>query len=224
MFKKKDSEISFKKINDTYYYSYINPNGQYLTDEFGYKDFLIAENFSNNHALCYNGIYSNKLGRKYQYSPRFLDNTGKYYNYSEFYSTYLSYSDTNDSCGPEILSEFYFEAITKTFVNNYLVVKHLDEGAGYSALYKLTEYSGSDGKSFYDLDKVKLIYKSDELSQFELSQYSSPYDMRLPIISKYYLPGTETLLTIARIYNDKFAIIDEFGNYIFEAIYDNIIM
>jgi hypothetical protein len=57
-----------------------------------------------------------------------------------------------------------------------------------------------------------------------MSQYKSPYDMRLPIISNFYEPGTETLLTVVRIYSDKFAIVDANGNYIFEAIYDNIII
>ena len=48
--------------------------------------------------------------------------------------------------------------------------------------------------------------------------------MQLPVISSYYESGKETILTIVRIYTDKFAIVDVDGNYIFPAIYDNIIM
>lgn len=210
--------------NNEYYYSYINPKGEKLADEYGIQDFLIAENFSNNHALCYNGIYYDKVGNKFRYSPRFINNNGKYYEYNDFYALNLSVVDQNNNCGTEILSDFYFKAQNKIFINNYLVVKHNDEGAGYSSLFKINEFIDLKGNSFYDLEKVKLIYDNKELSQFELGQYTSPYDMKLPVITKFYEPGVETILTIVRIYSDKFAIVDANGNYILEAIYDNIIM
>ncbi len=210
-------------VGDTYYYSYINPKGELLTDEDGFDKFLIAENFSSNHALCYNGVYYTTVGRKFRYSLRFLDNTGKYYDYNDFYATYAPNPYESNDCGTEILKDFYFKSLSKSFVNNYLVVKNFDEGAGYCSLFKVTEYSDSNNK-FYDLEKTKLVYASDKLSQFEMGQYTSPYDMRLPIISNFYEPGTETLLTVVRIYSDKFAIVDANGNYIFEAIYDNIII
>lgn len=211
-------------IDDTYYYSYINYKGEFLIDEGGYSNFLIAENFSNNHALCYNGTYFKKVGTKYRYAPRFINNEGKYYKYDEFYDVNISALKTSNSCGAEILTDLYFKAQVKTFVNDYLVVKHYDEGAGNSALYKITEYTDLKGNPIYDLEKIKLVYESEEISQFEKSQYASPYDMRLPILSEFYEPGKETLLTIVRIYSDKFAVVDENGNYIFPAIYDNIIM
>lgn len=211
-------------IGDIYYYSYINPKGEKLTDENGYSDFLIAENFSNNHALCYNGVYYKTVGRNFRYAPRFINNRGEYYEYDDFYAVNISKISTSNSCGTEILSDLYFKSQVKTFVNDYLVVKHYDEGAGYSALYKITEYPVDGSPSIFDLEKIKLVLDQEDLSQFEKSQYASPYDMRLPIISKFYEPGKETLLTVVRIYTDKFAIFDANGNYIFPAIYDNIIM
>lgn len=211
-------------IDDIYYYSYINPKGELLSDEDGFTNFLIAENFSNNHALCYNGVYYKTVGRNFRYALRFINNKGIYYNYDEFYAVNVSKISTSNSCGTEILSDLYFKSQAKTFIQDYLVVKHYDEGAGYSALYKITEYPTDDNSSIFDLEKIKLVLDQEDLSQFEKSQYASPYDMRLPIISTFYNPGEETLLTIARIYTDKFTIFDANGNYIFPAIYDNIIM
>lgn len=207
-------------INDVYYYSYINPNGQLLVDENGFSNFLIAENFSNNHALCYNGIYYKTVGRNFRYAARFIDNKGNYYGYDAFYDSNSSKISTNDSCGLEILSDIYFRAQVKTFVNDYLVVKHKDEGAGYTAIYKIT----NSIETGVQLEQIPLVYDSEELTQFEISQYAYPYDMQLPVISSYYESGKETILTVVRIYTDKFAIVDADGNYIFPAIYDNIIM
>lgn len=211
-------------IDGTYYYSYVNSKGEKLTDELGIQNFLIAENFSNNHALCYNGVYYSTVGTKFRYAPRFINNEGKYYDYDDFYSLNISSVNINDDCGVEILSDFYFKAQNKVFVKDYLVVRHIDEGAGYSSLFKINEYKDSKNNPFYDLEKVKLVYDNKELSQFEVGQYTSPYDMKLPVVSKFYEPGVETVLTIVRIYSDKFAIVDAEGKYIFEAIYDNIIM
>lgn len=211
-------------INDIYYYSYINPKGQLLTDENGISNFLIAENFSNNHALCYNGIYYKTVGRNFRYAARFINNQGVYYQYDNFYDLNSSKISTNDSCGLEILSDLYFRAQVKTFVGDYIVVKHNDEGAGYTAIYKITKNTDSGIDSYDELVQIPLVYDSKELTQFEKSQYAYPYDMQLPIISSFYEIGKDTVLTIVRIYTDKFAIVDAGGNYIFPAIYDNIIM
>lgn len=211
-------------INDIYYYSYINPKGQLLTDENGISNFLIAENFSNNHALCYNGVYYKTVGRNFRYAARFINNQGVYYQYDNFYDLNSSKISTNDSCGIEILSDLYFRAQVKTFVSDYVVVKHNDEGAGYTAIYKITKNTDSGIDSYDELVQIPLVYDSKELTQFEKSQYAYPYDMQLPIISSFYEIGKDTVLTIVRIYTDKFAIVDAGGNYIFPAIYDNIIM
>lgn len=210
-------------IDDEYYYSYINKDGKLLKDSEGFENFIIAENFNNNHALVYNGVYYSTVGRNYRYSPRFINTDGIYYNYQDFYVSTISKSDPSDNCGKEILKDFYFKNFVNNFYYNYLVVKSNDEGAGYYSLYTLKVY-GSGSDQFTDLEAIKLVYESENMSQFEKSQYTYPYDMRQPVYSDFYTPGEKTLLVVARIFTDKFSIVDMNGNYLFEAIYDNIIL
>lgn len=210
-------------INDEYYYSFISPEGTLLKDEAGYENFLIAENFSNNHALVYNGDYFRPIGRKYRYSPRFINTNGLYYNYDDFYISTIAVSHESDNCGKEILTDFYFNSQTRNFVSDYLVVKFNTGGAGYSSLYKINTYD-NDGNPFTDLENLKLVYESDELTPFEKDQYRYPYDMKLPTFSEFYEKGKTTILIAVRIYTDKYALVDGNGNYLFEAIYDNIIL
>jgi hypothetical protein len=210
-------------INEEYYYSYINKDGQLLKDSDGFDKFIIAENFSNKHALVYNGVYYSTVGRNFRYSPRFINTEGAYYNYQDFYSSTISKVDKSDSCGKEIMKDFYFKAFVNNFYSDFLVVKNNDEGAGYSSLYKINVY-GTGTDQFKDLEAIKLHYESENMSQFELSQYTYPYDMRQPVYSEFYSPNERTLLVVVRIYTDKYAIVDMNGNYLFEAIYDNIIL
>ena len=202
-----------RSIDEDFYYSFMNTSGQLLTDENDNQLFEDAHNFHSGLALVFTGqpcefIYGadNEVLISF-YSAQYIDSTGHYPSFS--------YIDARS----RDKSKYLDKMIMGDFVGDLVAFRMITGGASYYTLNKKT-ISGSTAR----IEEINLKAKNQDLPQMEKDSYRKPYSIAYLKESPYYIDGQTTLLCVARVYSDNYGIIDESGQYIFDALYERVIL
>lgn len=198
-----------KVVGGVEYYSFINDKGEILTDENGDSLFEDANNFHNGLALIFTGKPYHKIEGSdvVYYSYRYIASDQTYPGFS--------YRDSRVTNKNQCLSKMIFS----DFVGDYMYVKMITSGAGYYELYK---NEPEDGKPTFT--KIKLQTKNEELTISERDSYSTPYAIEYLKYTPYYENGVDTILLVTRVYSDAYGIVTMDGYYIFDAIFERVIL
>lgn len=198
-----------KNISGTEYYSFINAKGEILEDSEGNSLYEDANNFHSGLALVFTGKYYHKIEGSdvVYYSYRYIASDKSYPGFS--------YRDSRATAKNQVLSKMMFS----DFVGDYMCIKMITSGAGYYELYK---NEPEDGKATFV--NVKLKTDNEELSISERDSYTTPYDIQYLKYTPYYENGKQTILLVTRVYSDAYGIVTMDGNYIFDAIFERVIV
>lgn len=200
-------------IDEVFYYSFMNSNGQILTDENDNQLFEDAHNFHSDLALVFTGQPCDFItGADDEilisfYSAQYIDTKGNYPSFS-----YVSARSRDKS-------KYLDKMIMGDFVGDYVCFRINTGGASY---YTLNKKTGA-GDSAY-LDEIDLKAINQDLSQMEKDSYRKPYNIAYLKESNYYQSDKTVILCVARVYSDYYGIIDESGQYIFDALYERVIL
>ena len=201
-----------KEIDDTFYYSFMNPKGEILKDANGNQLFENANNFHDGLALIFTGQPYDQLKDEYGsvilnfYSVQYLATDGSYPDFD--------YSDARARDKEKYLDKM----IMGDFVGDFVYFRIITGGASY---YTLNKRSGSGGSA--SLDEITIKTDNNTLTQIEKDSYRRPYGISLKA-SSFYQEGQTTVLCVTRVYSDYYGIVDESGNYIFDAIFERVIL
>ena len=91
--------------------------------------------------------------------------------------------------------------------------------AGYYTLNKRTLTS-----SYADIEQIVLVTNNQSLTQLEKDSYKKPYGIAYLKESSFYDENKTVILCVARVFSDYYGIIDESGQYIFDALYERVIL
>ena len=200
-------------IDEDFYYSFMNPSGQLLTDDNDNQLFEDAHNFHSGLALVFTGqpceFINGSDGEVLIsfYSAQYIDSEGHYPSFS--------YVDARS----RDKSKYLDKMIMGDFVGDYVCFKINTGGASYYTLNK-REISGN----YADLEEINLKAKNQDLSQMEKDSYRKPYSIAYLKESSFYQEDQAAILCVARVYSDYYGIIDESGQYIFDALFERVIL
>lgn len=202
-----------RQIGDTFYYSFINASGQILTDQNDNQLFEDAHNFHSGLALIFTGQpYFHLRGQDNEilvsyYSAQYLDKNGKYPSFK--------YNDARSTDK----DKYQDKMIMGDFVGDYTFFRIITGGASYYTLNKKEITSTSA-----IIEELSLTTNNQSLPQMEKDSYRKPYSIAYLKESPFYKDGQSSILCVARVYSDYYGIIDESGQYIFDAIYERVIL
>jgi len=197
---------------DNYLYSYIKTDGSVLVDENGNSEFEVARTFHDGKAIVFTGqIYyswysSTDIWIADYYSYQYLNSDGTYYDYD--YKPYRNESkDDIDQWG-------HFG----DFCGNITTIKTFSTGAGKWNLFQ--DDIDEDGNHY--LKQLKFYTLDETVSLMDKQYYEIPYDITTIKKTNYY--GDGTILLIVKTSTNYLGIVNQNGEYITKAIYDNVII
>ncbi len=194
-----------RTIDDTYYYSYIDINGNLLIDENGNSNYLKADNFHSGYTIIYTGkpyemVSSTSKSGRYSFQYMAKDGTYPKFNYNKYNVT----SET-----PVGINSFI--VTFKRFVGDIVSIKTVSN---------FTIFNVVDGK----LQEIKLFSNNKNLSKLDEIYYQSPINLLSMKYNNFYINGQSTLLMVFKIRTNYYGIVNASGEYITDAIYDNVII
>ena len=85
--------------------------------------------------------------------------------------------------------------------------------------------------NYYNEDEEKVVLRrinlktnNKNLKPIDADSYASPYDIAYLKSTPYYTNGENTILLVSRVFSDSYGIVTMDGQYIFDAIFDRVVL
>lgn len=199
-------------IEETYYYSFINQQGELLVDEENNSLFIKANNFHNGQAVVFTDTPYRYAGVSARYCFRYITTEGIYPPYLEDggkYGFYKNY-ETKTSSINDLWATF------EPFVPGFIAVRDLSfSGNPLYKFYKVTPEG---------VETLTLFTNDTTISKNELLNYPKPIELLSMKYNTFYDPANPQLFMVVKIFTNLYGIVNQNGEYITKVVYDNVII